>query len=333
MSVLVPAIESWAHDYLGGHGVHVEPLWSIHGRLSRVQRLAIYAAGRREVLYAKTFIPMNGSPEEQARQLRYLTAESGRLRAAAWAFHSTPSLRVPQLVAVLPEHLSIVTTEVEGEPLSSLVVRAALRRTAIVVRRACDALGRAGEWLRRFQEYVPILDQSAFSKDYRAYLDGRLRFLTCRTGEAFTERDRMAALALFDRHAAALSADEWWPQPAHGDFCPANILVTPTSVSVIDFAMSTDRARYLDLTHLHFHLALLGRRVLSGRKILDRLQHALAEGFGSVSPASPLFRALLLQHAICHLVQLASDTAQSRLHRWRFRQRLGWALRVAGVAS
>ena len=325
-------VASWAHEHLGGVPIGLEPLASVDGQFSRVQRLRLRTGTRAQVVYAKTFLTVDSSGDEHARQLRYLTAESERLRAAADAFQSTPWLRVPRLLASAPDHLTIITTEVDGEPLASVLARAAVWRSGAAWRRAADALGRAGEWLRRFQDGVPLRDESAYTKDYRAYLDDRLRPLVAGGGEAFTKRHRTAALALFDRHAARLAPEAWWPRPAHGDFCPSNILVTDTAITVIDLAMSTDRARYLDVTHLHFHLALLARRLPLGGRMLGRLQHALSEGFGGgATPASPLFQAMLLQHAICYLVQFVATATRSPVERWRFRRRVGWACRLAGV--
>lgn len=332
MSTVAPLVHLWAHDYLGGPAVQIEPLSSFESQFSRVQRLRVRAGGREEVVYAKTFVIVDASAEERARQLRYLTAESERLRDAAHAFRDTPWLRVPRLLASLPEHLTIITSHVEGEPLASILTRAALCRTGAACRRATDALARSGEWVRRFQELVPIRDESAYSKDYRLYLDDRLRILTAGASGLFTERHRAAVLARFDEHAAHLAPDDWWPRAAHGDFCPANILVTGTAVSVIDFAMSTDRVRYLDLTHLYFHLALLARRLPLGRRMLRAFHQALLDGFAPcVTADSPLFRTLLLQHAVCYLVQFVSTARRTPFDAWRFRRRLGWALRLAGV--
>jgi tRNA A-37 threonylcarbamoyl transferase component Bud32 len=332
MTGLTLGVESWAQGYAGGRPIQLKPLSSIDGRFSRVQRFRLRAGAHVEVLYAKTFVPIDSSPDERARQLRYLTAESERLRAAGAAFERTPWLRVPRLLVSDPEHLTIITAEVDGKPLSSLLTRCAALRARSTLRRATDAVGRAGEWLRRFQDHVPIRDESAYSKDYRAYLEDRLRILVHGAGGAFTDRDRIAALNLFERHHASLAPEEWWPKPAHGDFCPANIFVTDAAVSVIDLAMSTDRARYLDLTHLYFHLSLVARRLLLGRRMRAELQQALLAGFGpGASAASPLFRAMLLQHAVCYLVQFVPTAQWTALDRRRFRRRAAWALRLAGL--
>jgi len=311
--------------------VRLEPLEQLVGGFTRVLRLRVHAGPRSEVVFIKAFVPANDTAEERRRQFGYLDAETERLAAAAGAFEAMPWLRVPRLIASLPEPLTIITAEMTGVRLDVVLRRALLLPTRARVAVAERALGRVGEWLREFQRRVPARDPAAARKDYRAYVDDRLQRLVAVRGWAFTEDDRASALEAFDAHVAGLAAVDWEPAPAHADLCPANVLVADDAIGVLDLAMSTDRVRTLDLAHLYFHVELLARRLPTPRRVVARLQRALLDGFSrGFDPASPLFRVMLLQHAICHLVQCASGDGARLLANRRFRRRTRWALRVAG---
>jgi len=295
-----------------------------------VLRLRVHAGPRSEVVFVKAFVPANGTTDERRRQLGYLDAETDRLAAASRAFEPTPWLRVPRLIASVPQSLTLITSEMAGVRLDTVLRRALLFPMPGRVAHAERALGRVGEWLCEFQRRVPARDPTAAGKDYRAYLDDRLRRLVAVRGGVFTEEDRAAALAAFDGHAAALTTADWEPAAAHADLCPANVLVAGDTIGVLDLAMSTDRARTLDLAHMYFHIELLARRLPMAAGLVSRLQRALLDGFSpGFDPGWPLFRVMLLQHAICHLVQCADRDRARAFEHWWFRRRMRWALRVA----
>ena len=141
--------------------------------------------------------------------------------------------------------------------------------------RAQTALRSAGEWLRVLQQSVAPRDPTAAAKDYRAYLNDRLRLLVGSSSGAFTADNAAAALRRFDQWDAQLSASERAPVSAHADFCPANVLVADDRIAVIDLAMSTDRVKTLDLAHMYFHLELLARRMPRGAALVAGLRWAL----------------------------------------------------------
>jgi Phosphotransferase enzyme family len=322
-------LEAHAAEYFGASPVRLERREEHAGGFTRVLRLRVCAGSRREDVFVKTFVPRSTEAEEIGRQRGYLDAETERLAAAARAFERTPGLQVPRLIASLPDALTLITAGLRGTRLDAVLRRALLIPTPGAVRRAEMALRSVGEWLRRFQQQMPPRDPAAVHKDYRAYLDARLRQLAGTPGGAFTASDRRAALADFDALAARLSADDRQPAAAHADLCPANVLVTDDGVGVIDLAMSTDRLRTLDLAHMYFHVELMARRRPAPRRVVARLQRALLDGFSpAFDPQSPLFRLMLLQHAVCHLVQCADSRPNAAASR-PFRRRMAWALHLA----
>jgi tRNA A-37 threonylcarbamoyl transferase component Bud32 len=312
--------------------VRCEVLSTRSGQFGTVARVAVEGTPRPTVIFVKVFASVDNTLAERARQLRYLRAEFDRTTIAARAFAATPALGVARPIACFPDLLAIVTEEARGVGLHVLLRRLALGRTRAALDAATTAMRRAGEWVRRFQEAVPVADPT-FKKDYRAYLDDRLRTLAATPLFMDTERQRL--LAFFDEMSSRIPAADWSPVAVHADFCPPNILVRDDGLTVLDLAMSTDRTKYLDVAHLYMHLALSKRRLLLPQRVIDTLQHALLDGFQrGVSADAPLFRLMLLQHVACHLAGIAERalTLPAPLRRWMFGRAAARGLALAGLS-
>jgi aminoglycoside phosphotransferase (APT) family kinase protein len=125
--------------------------------------------------------------------------------------------------------------------------------------------------------------------------------------------------------AREIGADSVRRVPIHADLTPTNIVVDNEGrVTVLDFTMAKAGTEYDDLTHVYFQLELMRRRHRSRRKIFQALQRALLAGYDpSLSSDHPLFRMMLMQHAVCHVALLAErrlpvlDVA----YRWFVRRR------------
>jgi tRNA A-37 threonylcarbamoyl transferase component Bud32 len=236
------------------------------------------------------------------------------------ALAGRPGLTSPRPIASLPEQGAIVTQELPGTPLDR-VLRASNATRKLPMLEAVAA--RIGAWLRTYQRSTGTVGEWR-ADECRTYLDARLRYVARYLGD----RPRVDGLALFDRLAADLPAS---PEPLvaiHADLCPANILITPGGgVGVLDFATAQAGSRFHDLAHLYLHLELARRRAGGRRRIaFGCIQDTLMAGFDRPAAVrDPLFRLMLLQHAVCHVTQLV-DTAGWRpraamcaLARWRWR--------------
>jgi hypothetical protein len=107
-------------------------------------------------------------------------------------------------------------------------------------------------------------------------------------------------------------------------------------VTVLDLGMSGDGTRYQDLAHLCFHVELSGYRLSLGSNVVERLKRALLEEFEpGLTADAPLFRIMLLQHAVCFLAQLARQERDpvNILNEWQWRRRVAWCIEMTGLAA
>jgi Phosphotransferase enzyme family len=306
----------------------VETADEIVGVASRLLPVRVRTGTATVDLFLKRFVPVGGGPEELPRLRRYLDSEVERIRQAAAVFQPASAPSVPHVVACFPDLLALVTERAAGDGLERVVMRLGLFRS----RKAFDAtrlaLERVGGWIRRFQAGVPVRNP-AFRKNYREYLDIRLRALAALRRGGFTEDHRRALLTFFDRHEQRLAADDLALVAIHADLCPANVLVRDTGVTVLDFAMSSDGNKFVDLAHVDFHVKLLARRWRLPPAVVRKLENALLQGFDPALRSDvPLFKLMRLQHMVCHLAGSA-PRANGVIREWRLRRRLQWGLRMA----
>jgi thiamine kinase-like enzyme len=310
----------------------VEPIGEVSGRFSRVLRLRIEAGGHVSNVFVKRYEPRSGTPDETLRFRRYVETEFGRTMLAREC--ATTSAGVARPIACLPDQFAIVTEEAAGIGLDRLFKRMAIFRTPSACEQVERALRCVASWLRHFQAAVPV--EKTRVRDYRRYLDIRLQELAANGRGRFGEADRAAALSFFDEHWARVGPDDLTLVPIHGDLCPSNILVGPEGVTVLDLGMSTDGTRYHDLAHVFLHVELAGRRLRLGRPLVNSLNADLLRAFDpSLNAGAPLFRIMLLQHAICYLAQIARQERKpvGAIGEWRARRRVAWSLDVAGLGA
>ncbi len=278
-------------------------------------------------LFVKWFVGSGEMSDERERLSRYFQWESERTLQAAAAFASSTTLGVSRIIASFPDLLALVTERSPGAGLDRVLRRLALIRSVKTVNAAAAALHRVGEWVRGFQRGVPVRN-SAFRKDYREYLDIRLRALAASGRGGFTDDHRRACLAAFEAFARQINTTDLALVPIHADLCPANVLVRNTGITVLDLAMSSDGNKCVDLAHLAFHVRLLGQRWRLGAALVDRLERALLGGYDpDLRADAPLLKLMMLQHGVCHLAACAG-----RVDGWiderRLRQRVDWTLRT-----
>jgi hypothetical protein len=315
-----------------GHAVTIEPLHEEMGTYSRVVRLRLHLRGGPVDAYMKLYEPQQGSAEEQERFRRYVVNEYER----TWLAHlcDTPSATVPTPLACLPDELLVITQEAAGVSLQHRLRHVALLRTPSNVAALLGDLRRVGEWLRGFQEGVPIFGLDL--QDSREYLDIRLRRLVELGRPAFTASERRTFLDAYDDSLRRMSAHDFRCVPIHADLCPSNILVREDAVTVIDFASSTDGVRCCDLAHLVMHLRLAGRRFRLGDRLTERLVRALIEGFDpALEEDSPGFRFAILPQVACSLVAAVERGGYDAkpFGEARFRRAVALGAAIAGIRS
>ena len=214
-------------------------------------------------------------------------------------------VRSVEPLACYEDLLGIVTREAPGEPLGLVITKHAAWPTAPSGLEAVDtAVSRTGRWIAAFQRVLPGPESSQVSLDgIRKYIDIRLQRLTTLQKASFSEAHRREMLAYFDRRAAEVASEDLVEVPVHGDIVPSNIIVAPTSVTVLDFGMTSRGSKYLDIARLYTQLDFYAAKPQYRREVIGRLQAAALASFDpGLSVGDPLFEICAVQHVICHLL-------------------------------
>jgi hypothetical protein len=306
---VLDALAADAERYFGDPRAAIEPVARLERPYSALLRLRVTAAGGGSHVFLKRYKPRPAVAYERPMEMsQVVEAEFAATLRLHTALAARPGLGAPRPIAVLPEHLAIVTEEVVGTSFDR-VLRAegwGLRPSPMLGAIA----GRIGAWVREYQRAVAASGVLSLA-DQREYVDERLRHITPRI---LTAEDRAQALGLFDTLAAGVSRASQPLVAIHADLCPGNILVTAAGdVSVLDFAMVQSGTQYHDVAHLFMHLERLKARPRLRSAFVSTFQSALLRACHGFGPQpDPLFRLMLLQHAVCHVTQLA-DSGGGRL--------------------
>jgi Ser/Thr protein kinase RdoA (MazF antagonist) len=160
-----------------------------------------------------------------------------------------------------------------------------------------------GHWLARFQGFHAG-DRRLSGREITEYVDVRLRLLVERGVMAPDTRERL--LAHLEGLAARVAPDDWHEVAVHADLAPANILVAPGRIVLLDFAMASRGTKLHDISRLYMQTELLRAKPQFRRAVIATLQTALLRGFDpALSPEDPLFRLLSVLHHVNHLGTLA----------------------------
>lgn len=313
-SPVLAALQADPATEFGEPGAKIELLGRIDGPFSTVQRVRIQTPARSIKAYAKILKPYQDTPEELARADRMLRREYNATSALYQALHQDAEIGAVRPIAFLPELRAIVTEEVPGRPMSEL-----LAETSRASAEALAVARRVGAWIRIYQSLVEATGTVELP-ERRTYLDDRLKQME---GRVITSSERREVLALFDSLAAQLPT-ECAAVPIHADLTPTNIIVDDRGrIAVLDFTMAKMGTSYHDISHVFFHLEMLGARQRKPAMARE-LQRALLAGYSpALSEDTPLFQLMLLQHVVCHAALLGARRVPvvDLLYRWFVRRR------------
>ena len=303
----------------GAPGARVERLRRIEGPFSAVQHVRVSTPAQTTHAYIKILKPRRPGEEELARIDRMLKREYLATRALYEALEADHALGAVRPLALLADHRALVTEEVPGRPFAELLVehtRPFEHLTAVA-----SAIGR---WIRLYQGLGDSGGRIELA-ERRQYLDDRLRLLV---GRVLSPAEREGTLHRFDELARAVGSPSVEAVLIHADLTPLNIIVDEAGrTTVLDFTMAKTGTRFHDLSHVYFHLQLMAARRRGREESFRALQQALLSGYApAITTEEPLFRLMLLQHAVCHVALLAERRVPvlDAAYRWFMRRR--WRL-------
>jgi tRNA A-37 threonylcarbamoyl transferase component Bud32 len=317
--VFTPVLRALAADpstEFGVPGTRVETLRTIDGRYSSVRRVRIQTPARITHAYIKVMKPRGPGQEELARVDRMLRREYAATAALHQALRQDAGFGALRPIALMPDLHALATEEVPGRPWADLLAeRSAATDHQLAIAR------RVGTWVRIYQGLGETPGRVELA-ERREYLDDRLKLIE---GRVISPAERRRVLDRFDALAREIGADSVRQVPIHADLAPTNIVVDEQGrVTVLDFTMAKAGTEYHDLAHVYFHLELMRVRHRARREMFRALQRSLLGGYDpSLSAEHPLFRMMLMQHAICHVALLAERRVPllDVAYRWFVRRR------------
>lgn len=213
-------------------------------------------------------------------------------------------------VACYPEHLAIVTEQVEGQTLlEHLRTEAAWFPSDRRLDRLQETMATVGRWIRVFQSVDAPGDYLTVDR-LRQYIDHRLDRLVRDVGGRFTQDDRGRVLQHLDRLGRQIAPQELREVAGHADMALGNIIVSGRRIVVLDFEMAKLQSSLHDVTRVFVQIGLLGIKPHLRAPVVRRLQRALLDGFDpSLTVDLPLFRLLVLLHRVNHLTTLTVTRA------------------------
>src|SRR4051794_40362103 len=111
---VLAALSAGADQYFGDAGAAIEPVERHERPFSALLRVRVRAQGVATYAFIKTFKLRRSGPEEVAQLRRFVEREYRATRRLHEAFAGKPGLNALRPLAVLPEHLTIVTEQVQG---------------------------------------------------------------------------------------------------------------------------------------------------------------------------------------------------------------------------
>lgn len=326
--------------YFGFEVLRVEAVRQIERPFSTV--LQIRAAGERETAsaFVKLLKPRQDTPAETESMRQNAVKDFEMTTRVFQGLVPYPGLTAVRPLACFPQDLAIVTEEAPGSTLAQLLRAAHGWPGRRRLEQLIASVRQAGAWVKAVQTALPQ-DVGVTADNVRSYFDRRLNELEAadpmrlsRSGRQRLEdhREYLISRALAEARAEAFHG-VW----IHADFCPENLIIRDGHLTVLDFTMAKTGTVYHDVSHLYLWLESMTAKPWFRPHVVAVLQRELLDAFESgLTPDRPLFRLMLLQHVLCHLLGIRLSTRRSlsglyaaRLHA-RHRQ---WLAAEAGLAG
>ena len=285
----------------GASTITVRPGRVFDRPFSHVFELHVHGGAQPVTAFVKVLKPRSETPEELEATAANVTREFDTLTRVHQALRQAPGLSAPRPIACYPDLLALVTQGLDGDPLTRTLSKLRGAPSARTVDQVGEVMRSVAAWLKTFQAMEAPGPPISLDR-MRAYLDARLRPLMERG--VFGSDMRADLLRYFDRRAPEIPSSDLASVPVHADFTPENVMIAPGSVSVLDFTMAKQGARYLDLAHMLMHVDMLRARPWFRPAAIDRQTTALLSGYDhTLQVGRPLLDLLILQNVVCFVLQ------------------------------
>jgi hypothetical protein len=312
-------LEAGGRRYFGPNFVAVAPVRELDRPFSTILEIRVEAQATTDNAFVKILKPRANTEAEIESMRQNVVKDFEMTTRVHQGLSPYPGLTAVRPIACFPEDLAIVTEQAAGKTLAELLTQAAGWPSPHARERLVRTVRQAGAWIRAAQAALPQ-DRGIGIDTVRAYFDRRLAEMEARGPMQLTRagrialeryRDRLIELALMDQGTRTGFPAVW----IHADFCPENVIVRDGRMTVLDFTMAKAGTTYHDLSHLYLWIDSMAAKPWFRRRITARLQAELLDAFEpGLTPERPLFALTLLQHVLCHLVEIQS-AGRSRIAR------------------
>jgi aminoglycoside phosphotransferase (APT) family kinase protein len=248
----------------------------------RVQRRRLSDVARVELTFptstAAIYVKSHRKAGAPADRVRLKAAREFETLADLYPrFLDVPGCGVARPIAYFPEHMTVVTSEVQGQNFHVMLKRQAVlwRHRERALSTQCQA---AGIWLRHFQRFT---DQG---RTKALPVDELLEEIRTDVSRCVDQgMPASAAEALLDHVRARAARATGCGVPVvgeHPDFQPDNILIADDGVTVIDFTSFQLGAPHSDVARFLASVMFLAKSPLYPWSRMQRLATAFLRGYG-----------------------------------------------------
>ncbi len=230
---------------------------------------------------------------------------------------------IPEPIAVVPEHCTLVMTRLQGRSMATAMKHQANRLTAWRWPQAVRASRLVGAWLKEFHDATPgpeaPFDPNSLLIPLRRAVDTAV--------EGGWSREAAERVWRHAEVAATTAAGTLVAQSgSHGDFSPRNVLVDAGVIRIVDWENYREvRPVYEDACTFTTYLRMLGSSPLYSGWALRGMSRAFQAGYGR--PLNDrLARLYELRGSVAVLAEFGTGPGRARLWRRRAMERRVTAL-------
>ena len=293
------------------------PILSLHRPVSELVKCRAESPHGSYGLYIKFFLARRPTPEAHEGAVRRLYREVEVTREFYARFGTSSVYAVPRIIAFFPEEKAIVMEESAGQRLLDILLHKGrgypARSTLHELAQYCRAVG---GWLKHFQSLTQSATAAQLERaDLLEYVAVRLSKLQA-SQSALRDEVAERILSAMQRLLQQVPENVEKVCGVHGDLSLSNILVTSTTVTVLDFSMYQIGSSYNDPAYFYSRIESVYHWMIT-KATTSYLQDAFREGYGdNLKYNNYEFRIYYIRHKINRLLSLSDFNNMSFFERW-----------------
>ena len=211
--------------------------------------------------------------EKKSPDVEFARRQYDDVRLLFERMKSNPRYRIPEAIALIADHATILMEWLDAEPLLEL-----LARRQICSRKLLECVTEAGAWLRHFHRLGPSRTVVASESMLQTELD-RVRKTIHR--ERVESPAITAAMSALEAATPAVCGIRIEHCRLHGDFQPGNVMFSGTAVYGLDMSWPNEGPALNDAAHMLNNIQRLSKmpKGFHLAPFLGRLEQAFERGY------------------------------------------------------